>query len=158
MVNSLMGIHLAIGEIAILAFVWIIAELINPDVKRLRRAKIAALVGVLFFFLSWISGGYYYLTEYGAVVKPMIKASASPWAHSIVMEVKEHVFLMLPFLAFLVYGIIANKGKDIVENEKFRKWTLYLSGLVVFLGASMAFMGYLISSAARDALVAGVVI
>ncbi len=158
MVNSLIGIHLAVGEIAILSFVWVIAELINPDIKRLRRAKIAALIGVVFFFLSWISGGYYYLTEYGSVIKPMIKAGASPWAHKIVMETKEHVFLMLPFLAFLVYGIIANKGKEILSSKNFRKWTLYLSGLVVFLGATMAFMGYLISSAARDALAAGVVI
>ncbi|MBT4730858.1 hypothetical protein HOB87_02675 [Candidatus Woesearchaeota archaeon] len=149
---------MAIGEIAILAFVWVIAELINPDVTRIRRAKIAALIGVVFFFLSWISGGYYYLTEYGSVVKPMIKAGASPWAQKIVMETKEHVFLMLPFLAFLVYGIISNKSNEILRNKNFRKWTIYLSGLVVFLGALMAFMGYLISSAARDALVAGVVV
>ena len=158
MVNPLIGVHLAFGEIAILSSIWIIVELINPDVKRIRRAKIAALIGVVFFFLSWISGGYYYLTEYGSVVKPMIKASASPWAHKIVMEVKEHVFLMLPFLAVLVYGILSNKSKEILDNGEFRKWTMYLSGLVVFLGMLMAFMGYLISSAARDALVAGVVV
>jgi magnesium-transporting ATPase (P-type) len=158
MVNPLIGIHLAIGEIAILSFIWVIVELINPDIERIRRAKIAALVGVIFFFLSWITGGYYYLTEYGSVVKPMINAGASPWAHKIVMEVKEHVFLMLPFLAVLVYGIISNKSKEILQNKNFRRWTLYLSTLVVFLGMLMAFMGYLISSAARDALAAGVVV
>ena len=74
------------------------------------------------------------------------------------METKEHVFLMLPFLATLVYGIIANKPKELVKDKKFRKWTVYLAGLVVFLGLSMAFMGYLISGAARDALAAGVVV
>tara|TARA_Y100000310_G_C20361672_1_gene659266 strand:+ start:43 stop:519 length:477 start_codon:yes stop_codon:yes gene_type:complete len=158
MVNPLIGIHLAVGEIAILAFVWVIAELIIPDVKVLRKAKIAALIGVIFFFLSWITGGYYYLTEYGSVVKPLIKAGASPWAHKIVMETKEHVFLMLPFLACLVYGIIANKPKELVKDKKFRRWTVYLAGLVVFLGLSMAFMGYLISGAARDALAAGVMV
>tara|TARA_Y100000310_G_scaffold284091_1_gene306639 strand:+ start:6697 stop:7110 length:414 start_codon:yes stop_codon:yes gene_type:complete len=137
MVNPLIGVHLAIGEIAILSFIWIIVELINPDVKRLKRAKIAAIIGTIFFFLSWITGGHYYLTEYGSAIKPMIKAGASPWAHKIVMETKEHVFLMLPFLAVLVSGIISNKSKEILQNVKFRKWTIYLSGLVVFLGMLM---------------------
>src|SRR3990167_655172 len=98
MVNSLVGIHAAFGELGIFAFLWAFVELINPTQQRVKRAKIAAMIGVIFFFLSWFVGGFYYVSFYGSNVKPLIKEGPMPWAHSIFTETKEHVFLFLPFL------------------------------------------------------------
>tara|TARA_Y100000310_G_scaffold57550_1_gene52811 strand:+ start:434 stop:913 length:480 start_codon:yes stop_codon:yes gene_type:complete len=159
MVNPLVGIHLSVGEIGVFAFLWALIELLEPTKSRIKRAKIATLIGSIFLFLSWFTGGYYYLSEYGSAIKPLIKAGASPWAHKIVMEIKEHVFLFIPFLALLTHGIIKNKEKELIKgNKNIKKWIILLCALVVLMGFSMAFMGYLISSAARDALALGVVI
>ena len=70
------------------------------------RIKIAAIIGVICFILAWITGGVYYLEYYGPEVKPIIKEGPIPWAHSIAMEVKEHVYLFLPFLSFYALFLI----------------------------------------------------
>tara|TARA_Y100000310_G_scaffold28141_1_gene26789 strand:- start:3489 stop:3968 length:480 start_codon:yes stop_codon:yes gene_type:complete len=159
MVNPLIGLHLSFGEIGVFAFLWVLVELIEPTKSRVKRAKIAAIIGVVFIILSWFSGGSYYLNEYGPVVKPMIKGGETPWVHSVVMETKEHVFLFLPFLAILACSLISRKQKELINGDKkTRRWIITLCILVILIGLSMAGMGYLISSAARDALTMGGVV
>jgi len=87
-------------------------------------------------------------------VKPLIKAGPQPWAHSIIMEAKEHIFLMLPFLGFICYAFIRKYEKELAKgtNKQTRKAVLLLLGLTIFLGVLMAFFGYLISSGYRTAL------
>lgn len=155
MVSSLVGVHAAFGEIGIVAFIWVFVELLSPDWKRVKRAKMAALVGVLFLFLSWLVGGYYYVSFYGASVKPIIKGGPMPWAHDIFMEIKEHIFLFLPFLSLMNFGLIRKYEKDIVKGGEARKAVLLISLLIIFIGMLMAGMGYIISSGARAALEAG---
>ena len=152
MVHPLIGVHAALGEIAGILFVWIFAEILNPTEKRLKRAQKLALVGSLFFVLSWITGGYYYVKYYGTSVKALIKEGPSPWAHSIIMETKEHIFLLLPFIAIFTYLLIKYYSKDIIKNKSLKKATLLLCLLTFLISMSMAFMGYLISTAARLAL------
>jgi len=155
MVNLLIGIHAALGEVGVIAFLWVFVELLNPNLKRVKRAKQAAFIGVLFLFLSWLVGGYYYVNFYGASVKPIIKEGPMPWAHDIFMEVKEHVFLFLPFLSLMALGLIKKYEKDIIKGWDARKAVLLISLLIVLIGMMMAGMGYIISSGARAALEAG---
>ena len=68
------------------------------------------------------------------------------------METKEHAFLLLPILACIVYCILKNNSNEILKNKNYRKSLSFLSLLVFLIGMSMAFMGYLISTAARFAL------
>lgn len=152
MTHILIGLHAGLGELGILAFVWVFIELLNPTETRLKRAKIAAIIGSLSFFLSWISGGYYYVEFYGSIVKPLIKDGPTPWAHSVITETKEHVFLFLPFLSLFVTGLLCKYSDNVHKIKKYRVHILLLSGLIFVLGASMAGMGYLISSGMRDAL------
>src|SRR3989344_2053413 len=98
MVQILIGLHAALGEIGILAFLWAFVELLNPTEHRTKRAVIAVSLGTILFFASWIIGGYYYVQYYGPDVKPVINAGSEPWAHKVFTETKEHVFLFLPFL------------------------------------------------------------
>ncbi|OHB22482.1 MAG: hypothetical protein A2939_02900 [Parcubacteria group bacterium RIFCSPLOWO2_01_FULL_48_18] len=109
--------------------------------------------GVILIFLSWITGGYYYLTDYQATVKAVIKAGPYPWAHSVITETKEHVFIFLPFLAIVVWGTLKQYGNDLIENKRdLARAIMILAGFIVLVAFSMAGMGYLISSGMRSAL------
>src|SRR3989344_3354306 len=149
MVSLLIGMHATFGEIAAFAFLWTLVELIEPSKKRIDRAKIAASIGVIFIFLSWIVGGYYYVNYYKDV-KPIIKEGPAPWAHGIAMETKEHIFLFLPFLAILTNALI--RKKDLIKDNKARRSALLLSGLIFLLAIAMAGLGFMVSSGARAAL------
>ncbi len=152
--NLLIGVHAFLGEIGLVCFIWVFVEMLNPTPSRLKRAKIASFLGVVLFFASWVIGGYYYSTDYGTFVKPIIKEGPQPWAHSIITEVKEHVFLFLPFLAILNYTLIIRYTSHLKGNKEpnVRKAILSLCVLILFIGVLMGAMGYIISSGYRAAL------
>ena len=151
--NLLIGIHAALGELGALVFVWVAVELINPTEGRIKRAKTVALVGVVMFFISWVAGGYYYLTNYQSVVKALIKGGPTPWAHTVFTETKEHVFMFLPFMALIVWGALKQYGNDLIDNKKnLAKALMIFAAFIALFAFTMAGMGYLISSGARSAL------
>ncbi len=154
MAHSLIGIHAALGEAGVFAFLWLFVEILNPTVQRIKRARIAAILGLVLFVTAWLAGGYYYLTVYGSEVKPLIKEGPNPEGHKIFMETKEHVFLFLPFLALFVIGTLY--AYDVVSDDKAKLAILAISGLIILLGLAMAAMGYLISTSARIALEVGI--
>lgn len=151
MVHFLIGVHAALGEIGAIGFLWILIELLNTKKRNINRLKTIALVATIFIFLSWTTGGVYYVNIYGSEVKPIIKEGPQPWAHAILMEVKEHVFLFLPFLALLAYSTIA-KYEDKIFTSKLRTQLILLCLLIFILAFAIGAMGYLISSSARAAL------
>lgn len=157
MLNPYILLHAAVAEIGLFAFLWVLVELLNPTENRIRRAKIAALIGVVCLFTAWVVGGFYYVEVYGLQVKPLIKASDAKWVHSIVMEVKEHVFLFLPILATLVVALLFKYDKALIKSKDARVTIVLLAGLVFLLGFSIAGMGAIISSGYRFALEAGLV-
>lgn len=150
--HPLIALHAVLGEVGALAFLWVLVELLNPSESRLKRARLAALLGVLLFIGSWVVGGFYYVTEYGTAVKPLIKSGPLPWAHSVITETKEHVFLFLPFLAISLWGLLRRFQNEFMQNRKLQIAALLLAGLVVLLAFSMAGMGFIISSGFRAAL------
>src|SRR3989344_6630876 len=152
MPHPLIGIHAALGELGAIAFLWVFIELINPIPKRVKRAKVVASIAVILLFLSWFTGGYYYVNYYGTNVKPIIKEGPQPWAHSVFTETKEHVFLFIPFLALLNYFIIKKYEGTLIKDRKIRKAVMVLSLLITVLAFAMAGMGYMISTGARTAL------
>ncbi len=158
MVHPLIGSHAIMGELGFLAFIWVFVELLNPTEGRIKRAKIASVLGVIFLFTSWLMGGFYYVNVYGEDVKPVIKAGPEPWAHKIIMETKEHTFLFLPFLSILNVFMIFSYGNNLINNKKARMSVLLIAGLIVLLGLAMAGMGYLVSSGFRSAIVHGGVV
>src|SRR3989338_7951756 len=106
MVNMLVGLHAALGELGALLFLWVLIEIIEPSTKRINRAKIISVMGLILILSAWFVAGSYYTTTYGQEVKPIIKAGPEPWAHDIFTETKEHVFLFLPFLSLLATCLI----------------------------------------------------
>lgn len=152
MMFTLIGFHAWLGEIAALMFVWAFIEIFSGSGANIRRAKLAVLLGVVFLFAAWFAGGFYYVEYYGSDVKPLIKEGPLPWAHKVVMETKEHVFLFLPFLGLMAYGLLQRLGDVMTEDRRARAAALYAVGAVALLVSSMAFFGFLVSSGFRAAL------
>lgn len=143
----LIGLHLGAAIIGIDAFLWLLGEVIAGAGSG-RRRIIAAYVGISGFALAWIIGGYYYVTYYGPLVKPVIKAGNAPWAHGIAMEAKEHVFLFAIPLAVTIL-LLARVGENELKSLKLRKGMIGLIAILVGLGFSVGAFGFIISAAAR---------
>lgn len=118
----LIGLHLGFAIVGIDAFLWLLGQLKNNSSARKSRLVTAA-VGAGGFVASWIAGGYYYVVYYGSLVKPSIKSGSAPWAHSIFMEVKEHIFLFIIPLAVTALFI------TLLEKEEMDR--LHLRGLAM---------------------------
>ncbi|MFQ5977312.1 MAG: hypothetical protein ACE5OZ_04165 [Candidatus Heimdallarchaeota archaeon] len=154
-VDVLIEIHALAGILSIFAFFLIIIEFLTPTENAIKKIKIFSLLGTFLIFVSWVVGGYYYVTYYGDDVKPAIKESSEPWIHSVGMETKEHIFLFLPFLAILVTSLIFNYDINLLKNEQAKNSVLMLCTLIILLDLTVAGMGFLISAGARAAGVGG---
>jgi len=143
----LIGLHLGFAIIGIDAFLWLFGEIKNAS-WHTKRLRITALIGVAGFALSWLFGGYYYVKFYGELVKPVIKGGLAPWAHNIIMETKEHIFLFIIPLALTALFITFLKA-DEFGNAGLRGRALALSGFIALLGLAIGLMGFVISAAAR---------
>lgn len=139
--------HVIIGLLGITFFVVVLLGLLKIH-WQMRQLRIFSLLGLLSFLASWIMGGYYYVMYYGSAVKPIIKTGDYAWAHGIVMETKEHVFLFLPFLAAVVFLTLWFAGEAAVE-ARLRKPLIALTLLIVVFGVFMAAAGTIISGAVR---------
>lgn len=157
MANPLILIHAICAELGLFAFLWVLVEMLNPTETRIARAQMAAVFGFAFLVFAWIVGGFYYVEIYGLHVKPLITSSDAKWVHSIVMEVKEHVFLFLPFLAIVTAALLYKYDGELLENRDASMSIAILAGLIFLLGFSIAGMGALISSGYRAALMTGMI-
>lgn len=108
-----------------------------------------ALYGFFALVLSWITGGLYYTEYYGAAVKPVILAGQYPWAHQFFTELKEHLFLFLPFLALAVTLVIWAMGDRLHNHPMLKSTMAKVIGVIVTIGSLMALMGVVISGAVR---------
>lgn len=149
----LLGTHIGFGELAGFIFLAIGIALYSKGQKYSLYTK-AANVGIICLFLSFITGGYYYLTDYGSIVKPVIKNGPIAWAHLISMEAKEHIFLFLPFAAFFVArGLSLLRENE--KSERFIKLLANASLLVFVISMGMAVLGFAISIGYRYSLEIG---
>lgn len=143
--------HLVFGELTGVSLLWAIKELVYIGQERLKWLKISLWAAFINAVLAWIVGGTYYLFFY-PLVKPVIKEGPQPWGHLIIMEAKEHIFLILPVLTFLLAIFAAKRSHALLENSSLRKKFLWLTSLATLLVFSMAILGYLITWGARTAL------
>lgn len=143
----LIGLHLGFAIIGIDAFLWLLGKL-RGDGGSQKSMIVTAAIGVLSFIASWLIGGYYYVVYYGALVKPAIKAGLAPWAHNIIMETKEHIFLFIIPLAMTTLLITLLNKEDMLKF-KLRGPAIWLSIFVAGLGLLIGAMGFVISAAAR---------
>lgn len=145
---TLLAAHVFLSLIAI-AFsyaTWMELAKSQCNLSYLRRTSVAA---ALLYVLAWLSGGYYYVVYYGSKVKPIILAGAYPWAHSFFLEVKEHVFMFLPFLAIAIAAIICSTDEQGKRDERSQKLLALLAMLTTIIGILVALAGVVTSGAVR---------
>jgi hypothetical protein len=154
-IKDLVMIHSTFGALAALGLTWVIVELRHLTPKGLARAKFASITAAFFNVVGcWFVGGYYYLTVYASELKPVIVGGAQPWAHQIIMETKEHVFLFLPVisLALMCTLVFLGKNQTLFEDSKTRKAITALALLALVMIIVTFVFGALISNAARIGL------
>jgi len=134
-----------IGVIAVYA-VWMSLLKKTPSINFLKYASLTAFISYL---ISWVTGGYYYVVYYGGVVKPVIKAGEYPWAHAFFTEVKEHVFLFLPFASLSIFLTFWLMGDKLIEDRLLRRSLMFVALAVFLIGAYVTASGVIMSGAAR---------
>jgi hypothetical protein len=142
--------HPTFGALAIMAAVWVFVETLNVGPDNVARLRKASYVSAALIWLTFLVGGYWYVTQYG-VDKAVIKAGPWPFAHGFFMETKEHVFLMLLLLATLL-PIVASS--DLVKSAGSRKIVMWVAALVVLIGFALEGSGALISMGTKVGLMA----
>lgn len=141
----LIGFHLGFAILGIDAFLWLLSELRHDE---RRRARWIALLGTFGFFASWIAGGFYYVRYYGTLVKPIIKEGIAPWAHTIMMETKEHIFLFIIPVALTVF-FITLLNSETKQRLGIGRITKILTLTVALIGLLIGLLGFIVSAAAR---------
>lgn len=140
--------HVILGVIGTMAMygVWLALLKKTPSVKFLKGASLTAFLS---FLLSWFSGGYYYVAYYGDIVKPKILAGKYPWAHQIMTEAKEHIFLFLPFATLALFVAVWKLGDQFAIDENLRKRVAQCAGVITAVAVFVTLAGIIISGGAR---------
>lgn len=149
--KTLVLLHSISGGLAALVLVWIILEIRYPTDRSLARAKVASYLSAFLITAGcWIVGGYNYLTAYGSQVRTVILAGPHPWAHEIVMEVKEHIFVFLPIIAFALSITLSTLDRNTFQDDaKSRLALTMIACLALFMVLLMFLMGAIISNAGQ---------
>jgi len=139
---ALLIIHVLSGIIGIGMHQVVLMHLLKkmPDYIFISRLAWSAVV---MFLLSWVSSAYYYVTYYGVAVKPRILAGDTPIAHIFFMETKEHIFLLLPFLALSI--ALSATYLRVTGDDEVRKRTALLTLIALVIGVAVAASGILVS-------------
>ena len=150
--NVLVTGHSTLGIAVLAAIIWVIVETSQRGQPRLERAGFAAWATVIGILLAWLMGGYHYLTVYGQQLKPVILDGEWPWAHRIMMEAKEHLFLFLPVICGAL-ALLLSTGDDgrPESREDVRRAALLTAWLALCMLTVMLVFGAFISMAAHPA-------
>ena len=128
-------VHVLSGVIAIGIHNVVLMHLLKKAPNYVFVSRIA-WSAVALFLLSWATSAYYYVTYYGTAVKPRILAGALPAGHAFFMETKEHIFLVLPFLAVSIALSVSYLRAS--PDDALRKSTAFLTLIALCVGAATA--------------------
>jgi hypothetical protein len=149
--KNLVLVHSISGGMAALALTWLWVEMRYLTERGVSRARWASYLASLFLITGcWVAGGYYYRTSYGTGTRSLILAGSSPWAHQIVMEAKEHIFIFLPIIALSISLTLAYlEPEALLKSPDSRRALAMISLFTILMILAVFFMGALISNAGR---------
>lgn len=128
-------------------------EALNASDVTAWRLRLGSWVVAVSIFAAYVTGGYWYTHFYGPE-KQIILGGPIPWAHSLIMEVKEHAFF-IPLILALLLVIVARQ--KLAGNATARAMVLSVSGLVFLSGFAIEGAGAIINFGVKAALLANVV-
>lgn len=126
-------LHILSGLALIILPIWIMFDMKE---KKPRWSKPLAAITAAISWLLLLPSAKLYLTFYPAT-KTLIKAGSRPWAHTVLMETKEHWGLLLP--------IIATTAAILIFQDKTKESKRWLK-LLIIVSILMGVMGYIISN------------
>ncbi len=141
-------VHPMFGGLATLAALWVFVDVLNARDGNQERIRTVSLVAAGLMWLTYIIGGIWYVAYYGAD-KVLIKGGPWAFAHSLFMETKEHVFLMLlvltTYLAIIAYRkVAAGSGRRLI--------ILTVAGLAVVTSLAVEGAGAVIAMGVKVSL------
>jgi len=136
------------GVLGILAAGWVLVETLNASDANAWRIRLAAFACAGAIIMAWIAGGYWYVNFY-APEKAMILKGSWPWAHTLFMETKEHLFF-IPLILALFLPIAAMP--KLAGHRGARAVVLAVAGLIVVNSLAIEGAGAVISHGVKVAL------
>jgi hypothetical protein len=140
--------HSTSGVFGTMAALWVFVETLNAREENAARIRKAALLTSLCMCATWILGGYWYIHFYPAD-RAMILKGPWPFAHTLFMETKEHLFYITLILSFYLPIAAAEK---LYANQAARKMVLCVAMLIVLSGLSIEGSGAVINHGVKVAL------
>jgi hypothetical protein len=140
--------HSTFGVLGTLAALWVFVEALNAREGNAGRTRTAALLAAMCMALTWVFGGYWYVHFYPAD-RGMILKGPWPFAHTLFMETKEHLFYITLILSFYL-PIVA--GERLYANAAARRMVLSVAMLMVLTGLAIEGSGAVINHGVKVAL------
>lgn len=78
-------------------------------------------------------------------MRPEILAGAQPWVHKLIMETKEHIFLMMPFIAIVTLLAVFTLKDNFGTDSQIKKSVSSLFAINAVIGVLMIIMGFIIT-------------
>lgn len=144
--------HSTFGVFGTVAALWVFVEALNARAENAKRIRVVAWIATLCMIATWIFGGYWYVHFYPAD-RAMILHGPWPFAHTLFMETKEHLFFIPLILSFYLPIAVADK---LYENANARKMVLYVAMLIVLSGLAIEGAGAVINHGVKVALLHGI--
>jgi uncharacterized membrane protein YwaF len=140
--------HVFFGVACILASLWVFVDALSASPANAGRIRAVAWGSAAFMWLSFLFGGYWYVTFY-RVDKAIILSGPWPFSHNFFMETKEHVVILMLLLAsYLPITTLDN----LAENKAARKLVLWVSALSATVGLGVEGAGALIAMGVKVGL------
>lgn len=149
MSDILLFAHPTFGVLGIIAAVWVFVEALNASEANRRRTWLASLAVTTFIGAAWVLGGYWYVTYYTAE-KAIILKGPWPFAHSLFMETKEHLFF-IPLLLALYLPFAARLR--LAASRPARAMVMAVAALIVLNGLAIEGAGAVINYGVKVAFV-----
>jgi hypothetical protein len=141
--------HPTFGVLGILAAVWVLVEALNASEANQHRIRLAAAVVTVCIVGAWILGGFWYVNYYYAE-KAVILKGPWPWAHSLFMETKEHLFF-IPLILALYLPIVA--ARKLAANAAARAMVMVVATFIILNGLAIEGAGAIINYGAKVAFI-----
>jgi hypothetical protein len=141
--------HPTFGVLGIMASVWILVEALNASEANQGRIRLAAYAVTICIVAAWILGGYWYVTYYYAE-KAIILKGPWPFAHTLFMETKEHLFF-IPLVLALYLPIVA--ARKLATNSAARAVVMVTATFIILNALAIEGAGAIINHGAKIAFV-----
>jgi hypothetical protein len=140
--------HSTFGVFGILGAAWVFVDALNASAENAGRIRTMAIATAIFMAATWLVGGYWYLRFY-PLDKALILQGPWPFAHTVFMETKEHLFFIPLVLSW--YLLIATRDA-LATNTLARKMVLCVALLIVLCGLAIEGSGAIINHGVKVAL------